>query len=413
MNSLNKTTMFKQAFIEHRIIMSPGPVEADPRVLNAMTSPIIGQFDPSFLALMDEVMEMSRHVFSTQNKWAYTINGTARAGIEALLMAIIEPKDNVYVPIFGRFGHLLAEIAKRAQGNVLTTEKELGEVYTFAELKKEIDAFQPKVVAIVHGESSTGMMQPLKELGQYCRENNILIVVDAVATLAGAVVETDKWCLDGVVSGSQKCLAAPAGLSLITYNERVEKIILERRKIEQGLDASSTNKRMVSSNYLDLSQLQEYWSPTRLNHHTEATSMLYAIHEALYLTLEEGLDNRIKRHLINKKAIIKGLQAMGLEVFGDQDHQMPTITCVKVPNDINEAMIRQDLVNFFSIEIAPGFGPLKGKVWRIGALGYSSRKQNVLLFLGAFEAVLLRHHATIVCNKAVNEAMKVYESHKA
>jgi len=408
---IEQKIMIKQAFIEHRIIMTPGPVEADPRVLRAMTSPIIGQFDPAFLRLMDEVMEMSRQVFATENKWAYPINGTARAGIEALLLAVIEPNDRVYVPIFGRFGHLLAEIAKRAQGDVLTTEKKLGEVYTFDELKKEIDSFSPKVVAIVHGESSTGMMQPLEELGHYCREQGILLIVDAVATLAGAELETDQWCLDGVVTGSQKCLAAPAGLSLITYNSKIEAIISERKKIEQGLDTTSVNSRMISSNYLDLSQLQEYWSPTRLNHHTEATSMLYAIHEALFLTLEEGLKNRIKRHAINKKAIVDGLLAMGLEIFGDTQHQMPTITCVKVPDNVDANRVREALVNHFSIEIAPGFGPLKNKVWRIGALGYSSRKQNVLLFLGAFEAVLSRFNAKIVPNKAVLKAMDIYEKH--
>jgi len=401
--------MTKDLFIEQRIIMTPGPVEADPRILRCMTQPIIGQFDPIFLSLMDKTMQMGREIFKTKNKWTYAIEGTARAGIEAILFSIIEPKDKVYVPIFGRFGHLMAEIAKRAQGNVHTTEIAVGHVYSFDALKHEIDIFKPKIVAIVHGESSTGMMQPLKQLGEYCRANDILLVVDAVSTLAGANLETDAWFIDGVASGSQKCLAMPAGMSPITYNDRIANIIMQRQKIEQGLDPNSHNDRMILTNYLDLSQLQEYWSEKRLNHHTTATSMLYALYEAYRLTLEEGLENRIRRHAINKKAIITGLKAMGLTIFGDIDNQLPTITCVNVPQNVDEEKVREDLVRYFNIEIASGFGMLKGKVWRVGALGYSSRKQNVLLFLGAFEAILLRHNADINVGVAVQQALNIYD----
>ena len=398
----------KELFIEHRIIMTPGPVEADPRVLRAMTHPIIGQFDPDFLKIMDQTMIMGREIFQTKNKWTYAIVGTARSGMEAILFSIIKPNEKVYVPIFGRFGHLIAEIAKRAQGNVHTSEKPLGEVYSFEELKREIDTFTPKVVAIVHGESSTGMMQPLEELGRYCRKKNIILVVDNVATLAGAPFYTDEWCIDAVASGSQKCLAMPAGLSLITYNERVEKIIMERQKIEQGLDITSQNEDMILTNYLDLSQLQEYWGEKRLNHHTEATSMLYALYEAYRLTLQEGLAERIARHALNKKALMAGLKAMGLSTFGDLNHQMPTISCVNIPKGADDAQIRDDLVKHYNIEIAPGFGSLKGKVWRIGALGYSSRKQNILIFLGALETLLLYHHVDIKPGKAVFAALDVY-----
>src|SRR5690554_2600552 len=190
--------MREPLFIEHRIIMTPGPVEADPRVLQAMTNPIIGQFDPEFLDIMDQTMITGREIFQTKNKWTYAIVGTARAGMEALLFSILQPNDKIYVPVFGRFGHLIVEIAERAQANVHKTTKPLGEVYSFEELKKEIDAFKPKVVAVVHGESSTGMMQPLEQLGKYCRKQNIILVVDTVATLAGAPFYTDEWCIDAV-----------------------------------------------------------------------------------------------------------------------------------------------------------------------------------------------------------------------
>ena len=396
--------------IEPRTIMTPGPSEADPRVLEAMMNPIIGQFDPVFLSLMDAVMAMGRQVFRTENHYTYLINGTARAGIEALMSAVIEPDDKVFIPIFGRFGHLMAEIATRAKGKVHTTEKPSGSVYPFSELKQEIDAFNPKVVAIVHGESSTGMMQPLEALGAYCRKRGIILIVDAVATLAGAPVETDAWKLDGVVAGSQKCLAAPAGMALITYNKRIEARIKEREKIEQGLDAESRNPRMMPSNYLDLSQLQAYWDPTRLNHHTEATSMLYALHEALRLTLEEGLDKRIDRHALNMKALLCGLRALNLEVFGDEAHLLPTIICIKVPEGIDPHRIRTELVQDFKIEIAPGFGALRDKVWRIGQLGYSSRRQNVLKLLEALEVVLARQGMAIEKGRAKAAAAIIYSN---
>ncbi len=402
--------MKKPLFIEHRIIMTPGPVEADPRVLKAMTNPIIGQFDPEFLDIMDQTMIMGRKIFQTKNKWTYAIIGTARAGMEALLFSILQPNDKIYVPVFGRFGHLIVEIAERAQANVHKTTKPLGEVYSFEELKKEIDAFKPKVVAVVHGESSTGMMQPLEQLGKYCRKQNIILVVDTVATLAGAPFYTDEWCIDAVSSGSQKCLSMPAGFAPITYNDRVEKIILQRQKIEQGLDPSSTNPNMILSNYLDLSQLQQYWSEPRLNHHTEATSMLYALYEAYRLTLEEGVENRIARHALNNKALLAGLTAMGLTIFGDRKHLMPTINCIEIPDSVDGDLIRSELVKHYNIEIAPGFGELKSKVWRIGALGYSSRKQNVLILLGALESLLAYHKAPINTNKAVLAALDVYNS---
>ncbi len=396
--------------IEPRIIMTPGPAEADPRVLKAMTNPIIGQFDPVFLSLMDDVMAMGRQVFKTSNHYTYLINGTARAGIEALMSAVIEPDDKVYIPIFGRFGHLMAQIATRAKGKVHTTEKPLGEVYTITELKREIDAFKPKVVAIVHGESSTGMMQPLKALGTYCNQHGILLIVDAVATLAGAAFETDAWHIDGVIAGSQKCLSAPAGMALITYNKRIEAIVEKRKKIEQGLDPHSQNPRMMPSNYLDLSQLQAYWDATRLNHHTEATSMLYAMHEALRLTLEEGLAVRIERHALNMRALLAGLKAMNLELFGDKQHLLPTIVCLKVPEAIDPHRIRTALVQDFNIEIAPGFGAIKDEVWRIGQLGYGSRKQNVLSLLTALESVLTDQGMVLEEGRAKAAALAVYQT---
>lgn len=402
--------MYKELVIPQRTIMTPGPVEADPRVLRIMSAPIIGQFDPKFLEIMDETMELGRYVFQTKNKNTFTIDGTGRSGVEALLLGVIEPGDKVYVPIFGRFGHLMTEIAKRAGGDVHTTEIEWGTTYEFEELKKEIDEFKPKVVAVVHGETSTGRMQPLDKLGKYCREKDIILVVDAVATLGGAEFKTDEWNIDAVATGTQKCLSVPTGMSPITYNERVEKILEKRKKIEQGLNKDSKNDRMIQSNYLDLSQIQEYWSPTRLNHHTESTSMLYALREGLRIIKEEGLEARIERHALNERAIVAGIEAMGLEVFGEKENKMPTVTCIKVPEGIDEASIRKGLVENFGVEIAAAFGSLTGKIWRIGSMGYSSRKENVLRLLSALEATLIRNGAKVNKGEAIQKALDIYES---
>ncbi len=404
--------MYRELVIPQRTIMTPGPVEAEPRVLRIMSAPILGQYDPNFLQIMDETMELIRYIFQTKNHQAFTVDGTARAGIEAVLSGIIEPGDKVYVPIFGRFGHLLTEISKRAGGDVHTTEIEWGKTYEFEDLKKEIIKINPKVVAMVHGETSTGRMQPLEELGKFCRENTILLVVDAVATLTGAEFKTDDWNIDAVITGTQKCLSVPTGMAPLTYNDRVEKILKDRRKVEQGLQIDSHNDRMISTNYLDLSQIQEYWSPSRLNHHTEATTMLYALREGLRIIKEEGLEARIIRHALNEKALVAGIEAMGLEVFGDKVNKMPTVTCVSVPEGVKESEIRMGMIEDFGVEIAAAFGSLSGKIWRIGSMGYSSRKENVLRVLSALEATLIRKGAKVNKGDALQAALDIYDEQK-
>ena len=292
----------------NRTIMTPGPVEVDPRVLRAMSNPILGQFDPAFTKLMNEVMEMQRTVFQTNNHWAFPIDGTSRSGNEALLASIIEPGDKVFVPIYGRFGHLLVEICERYGAEVHDIQCPWGDVFDPQVVIKEMKKVSPKIVAIVQGETSTGRMQPLAEIGKACREQNVLLVVDAVASIGGVDVKTDEWYIDGIIGGTQKCLSVPSGMAPITFNDRIEKIILERKKVEAGIateeDQQYTRSRLaIASNYFDLGMLMDYWSPRRLNHHTEATSMIYALHEGLRLVLEEGLDNRFARHKLHEKAL--------------------------------------------------------------------------------------------------------------
>jgi len=404
--------MFKELSPSLRTIMTPGPVEAEPRVLRAMSTPILGQFDPEFTHIMNQTMQMLRELFQTKNEWCFPIDGTSRAGIEAVLCSLIEPGDLVLVPIYGRFGHLLVEIADRYGAQVAMMETEWGEVFNPEQVIEEIRRIRPKIVAMVHGETSTGRIQPLQAIGEACRDQDVLFVVDAVATIGGTPVEVDDWKIDACIGGTQKCLSIPSGMAPITFNKRVETILRQRKKIERGLVEPHTpsirQERMIRSNYFDLSQLIDYWSPTRLNHHTEATTMLYALHEGVRIVLEEGLEERFARHRLHELALVRGLDAMGLTLYGNPACKLSIVTCILIPEEIDGESVRSMLLNDFHIEIASSFGPLKGKIWRVGTMGYSCRKKNILHLLGALEAVLQRHGAEIRLGRAVQAALDIY-----
>lgn len=396
-----------------RTIMTPGPVEVDPRVLRAMATPILGQFDPEFTELMNETMQMLRDVFRTANQHTFPVDGTSRAGIEAVMVSLIRPGEKVLVPIYGRFGYLLTEIAERCGAEVVTMEKEWGTVFDPQEVINKIRKECPDVVAMVHGETSTGRMQPLEEIGKACREYDVLFIVDVVATIGGTEVNIDEWMIDAAVGGTQKCLSVPSGMAPVTFNNRAEQKIKSRKRVERGIRDphldSKESKSVIQSNYLDLSQLVDYWGPRRLNHHTEATSMLYALHEGLRIVLDEGLQDRFRRHRLHEQALTAGLKAMGLTLFGDPSCKLPVVTCVKIPEGISSSSVLNMLLHEFSVEIASSFGPLKGEIWRIGTMGYSCRKKNVLYVLSALEAVLIRHKAKIHPSYGVQAALDVYE----
>lgn len=407
-----------KAFIPpRRTIMTPGPVEADPRVLQALSNPIIGQFDPVFTDLMNETMTAVRGLFQSKSHWAFPVDGTSRSGMEAVLCSIIEPGDKVVVPIFGRFGYLLTEIAERCGGDVHTLEKPWGSVFSAEEVKEKIKEVNPKVVAIVHGETSTGCLQPLQEIGAFCREFGCLFAVDAVATIGGVDFQMDEWYVDAVVGGTQKCVSGPSGSSPICYNERAEAVMQERKQVEKGIRDQQSDvgdhDRRIQSNYLDLTQLQDYWSPRRLNHHTEATSMLYALYESLRVVHEEGLPERFARHLLHEEAIIAGIRAMGLSIYNDHENKLPVVTCIDIPAGADDAGTRKMMLDEFGVEIASSFGPLQGKIWRIGAMGYSARKENVYHVLFALEASLTAQHVNLHRGEAVQAAREVYASHAA
>ena len=381
-----------------RLLMGPGPVDVDPRVLRAMSMPLLGQFDPVFTDYMNEVMALYRQVFETDNRWTLLVDGTARAGIETLLTSLIEPGDKVYVPIFGRFGHLLCEIARRCGAELHATEIDWGTVYDPDRIEAEIKKFRPKLVATVQGDTSVTLAQPLAEIGALCRRYDALLYVDATASATGMPLPVDAWQIDAVSIGLQKCLSGPPGVAPITVNERVEQAVLRRKHVEQGIRPAGFQPAagpVIHSNYFDLPMLMDYWSEQRLNHHTEATSMLYAARECARIVLAEGLPQRFERHQRVSAALCAGLTALGLQLFGDQTHKMPNVTGVVIPAAVQDRdrgdAVRADMLNHFGIEIGTSFGPLHGKIWRIGTMGYGCTKRNVLLCLNALETCLRRH----------------------
>ena len=402
---------FKEINPSPRTLMTPGPVEADPRVLRAMGTHILGQFDPEFTALMNETMEMERYLFQTENKQTYVVDTTSRGGLETVLTGAICPGDKVLIPAFGRFGYLLSEILERCGAEITLLEREWGTVFAPEEIEEALKKDSYKAVACIHGETSTSMMQPLDELGKICERYGVLLIVDSVATLGGAEVKVDEWKLSACISGTQKCVSAPSGAALITYNQQIEDIVKLRKRVEKGIRTESDlagSLPHIPSNYLDLGQLEDYWSPRRLNHHTEATSMQYAVHEALRCIMEETLEARFARHKLNDQALTAGLTAMGLTIFGDIEHKMPVVTAINIPEGTDGKAIRSMLLNEFGIEIATSFGPLDGRILRIGNMGYSSQKRNILILLGALGAVMQRNGAKVSTDAGVSAAMDVY-----
>ena len=394
-----------------RLLMGPGPINADPRVLRAMSMPLLGQFDPEFTAYMDETRALFSQLYQTSNRWSFLIDGTARAGIEAILVSLIEPGDRVLVPIFGRFGHLLGEIASRCGADVSTMETEWGTVFEPDAIEAEVKRVRPKLLAIVHGDTSTTMAQPLAEIGEVCRRYDCLLYVDATATLGGMDLPVDAWKIDAASAGLQKCLSGPPGSAPITFNDRVEGVVRRRKHVEAGLRPAGfvlPDGSRIRSNYFDLPMLMDYWGESHLNHHTEAASMLYAARECARIVLREGLARTFARHALASEALVAGLEAMGLKVFGDRRHKMANVTGVLIPDGIPGDTVRAALLNDFSIEIGTSFGPLHGRIWRIGTMGYNCRKQNVLICLGALEAVLRRAGFSLPAGAAVEAAYAVY-----
>jgi len=394
-----------------RLLMGPGPINADPRVLRAMSAQLLGQFDPQFTGYMNETMALYRGVFQTANRWTFVVDGTARSAIETVLVSVLEPGDRILVPVFGRFGHLKVEIAERVGADIRMIETEWGTVFAPEQIEAAVREHRPKLVALCHGDTSTTMAQPLADIGAICRRYDALLYVDSTATLGGMDLPVDAWQIDACSAGLQKCLGGPSGSAPITVNERVERVVAFRRHTERGIRSETDRPgegAIIRSNYFDLAMLMDYWSERRLNHHTEATTMLYGARECARILLKEGLPNAFARHALASRAMVAGLTAMGLRLFGDLAHKMDNVTGVYIPAGVDGERVRGAMLNDFGIEIGTSFGPLVGKIWRIGAMGYNCRKDAVLITLAALETVLAAEAFRLPRGAGVDAARAVY-----
>lgn len=396
----------------HRLLMAPGPTNVDPRVLAAMSKPTVGQFDPYMFKAMDEVQTMLRSIFKTNNTQTMVVDGTSRSAIEAAFVSTIAPGDPVLVCCAGRFGMLLKEIAERCDAEVHVIERPWGEVFPLEQIEQAIIEVKPKLVATVQGDTSTTMCQPLEGLGDICHKYGALLYTDATASMVGNDLRVDEWGIDIATTGMQKCFGGPSGMAPITVSDRAVDVMEQRKSIEAGVadGAQEITTNRIRSNYFDLPQIFDYWGPRHLNHHTEATHMLYAMHEAARIIVEEGIDNVIARHRLNGMAMSAAIEGMGLKLYGDQSHRMNDVIGVVIPNGVDDAAIRTQLLNDFSVEIASSFGPLKGTIWRIGVMGCNARKDAVLTCAAALGNVLERNGVAVTPGKGIEAALAVYEA---
>ncbi len=383
--------------LPRRVLLGPGPSNVSARVLEAMGKPLLGHLDPEFVKLMDETQDLLRYAYQTTNRLTLAISGTGSAGMEAIVVNLIEPGERMLVCVKGFFGERMKTVAERAGAQVTVIERPYGEVFDPDEVKRAVDRVRPKVVGIVHAETSTGAWQPVEDIARIAHEAGALVALDAVTSLGGIPLETDLWEIDAIYSGSQKCLGAPPGLSPVTLGPR-------------ALEALNQRKSPVQSWYFDLTILQRYWGSDRFYHHTAPISMNFALREALALVAEEGLENRIARHARNGAALQAGLAEMGLSLATAAGHRLPQVSCARIPDGIDDLTVRRRLLNDWSIEIGGGLGPFKGKVWRIGLMGHSSRRENVHLVLSALETCLSDLGHRIQPGAGVSAADEVYKA---
>jgi len=361
--------------VPKRLLLGPGPSMVHPLVLQAMATPLLGHLDPAFLKLMDEIQALLRYVFQTENFLTIPVSGTGSAAMETAVVNMVEPGERALICINGYFGARIAEMAQRYGAEVRTINKAWGEVFSPEEIEQALHEFPARVVAIVQAETSTGALQPLEEIINLVHAHGGVIIVDAVTSLGGIPLKVDEMGIDICYSGTQKCLSSPPGLGPITLGPR-------------ALERLENRKTKVPSWYLDLTMVQKYWGQERTYHHTAPITANYALYESLRLVAEEGLEARWKRHRENAEFLWDGLANLGLNCYVPIEHRLPSLTSVKVPDGVDEAWLRKELLEGYNIEIAGGLGELKGKIWRIGLMGYSSSRENVKELLYAFKNIL-------------------------
>lgn len=362
-----------------------------------MGYPLLGHLDPEFVALMDETQSFLRQVFRTENRLTMAVSGTGSAGMEAVIVNLVEPGDTVLVCVNGVFGGRMVDVAERAGAKVHQIERPYGEVFDPQEVRDAVSKIRPKVIGIVHAETSTGAWQPLEEIAKIAHEFGAMIAIDTVTSLGGVPVEIDAWGIDAAYSGTQKCLSCPPGLAPVTFSAKAAEAIAQR-------------KTKVQSWYLDMQMIQRYWGSDRFYHHTAPISMNYALREALALILEEGLEARQARHMLNHKALKAGLLAMGLSYATAPGYELPQLNCVRIPDGVDDLVVRKRLLSDWGIEVGGGLGIFKGKAWRIGLMGHGSRRPNVTLVLSALETCLIDLGVKVTPGAALAAASAAYSA---
>jgi alanine-glyoxylate transaminase/serine-glyoxylate transaminase/serine-pyruvate transaminase len=384
-----------------RLMMTPGPSSIDPRVYRALAAPVVGHIDPWFKTCMDETQILMRQVFQTENRVTMPLSASGSGGIEASVLNTLEAGDEAIICVNGWFSERMYEIALRSPAKVIKVEAPYGKTVDPEDVRKAGAGKKIKILGLAHGETSSGVVTQLDPFRKVADELGALLIVDAVASLAAEPLNVDKQKLDIVFSGSQKALSAPPGMSPITVSPRVEEVLKNR-------------KTKVQSWYFDLTTAMNYWGKDRLYHHTPPISLIYALREAMRLTMEEGLENRWARHRVNQRALIAGVEAMGLALLvKNPKERLVTVTPVMIPAAIDDAKFRNQLLDEFNIEIAGGIGPLKGKIWRLGLMGYCAQKANVLLLLSALEQVMTDQGARVSPGAGVAAAIGNYAGAEA
>ncbi|MFW6189198.1 MAG: pyridoxal-phosphate-dependent aminotransferase family protein [Planctomycetota bacterium] len=378
-----------------RILMGPGPSNCHPCVLKAMAEPLLGHLDPEFLEIMDRTQDRLRRVMKTDNRLTLPISGTGSAGMEACLCNLVEPGDRVLVCINGVFGTRMADIVKRLGGELHTLEAEWGKPFQPEAVREAVAECDPAVVAVVHAETSTGVLQPLEEFSRIVHGAGALLLVDAVTSLGGCEVEADGWQIDALYSGTQKCLSCPPGLAPASFSDR-------------AVDRIDAREKPVPSWYLDMSMVRNYWGSERTYHHTAPISMIYALDQALKVILDEGLEARFERHRVHHRALVAGLEGMGLSMLVAPQFRLPMLNAVRIPESVEDIAVREALLGEHHIEIGGGLGPLAGRVWRIGLMGHSCTRENVMRLLRALEGILKAEGAPVRTG-AAEAAEEVYD----
>ena len=358
----------------NRILMGPGPSDVHPRVLKAMSTPLIGHLDPEFLEIMDEIKLMTQKTLQTENQLTFVVSAPGSAGMETCLVNLLEPGDEAVICIHGVFGTRMADIAERCGAKLIKVEAPWGQPIEPADLKTALENCNPKLVAIVHAETSTGVLQPLEEVSKITKDAGALLVVDAVTSYCGTELKVDEWGIDAIYSGTQKCLSAPPGLSPVSFSAKAVEVLDNR-------------KTKVQSWFLDLTMVKNYWSGAkRAYHHTGPVSAMFALREALRIVLEEGLENRFKRHFENHLLLKTGLEELGFSFLVKEGYRLPMLNSVVLPEGMDEAAVRSTLLNKYNIEVGGGLGALAGKIWRVGLMGESSDVNHVNMLLSALKA---------------------------